>query len=165
MTFRIKGELILVGLFNPEILSQSNIGAIWNCYKQYLFRYASRAKSIKNKAKINEDPKDALMKQYQKEIEDLRRMLEEGRFLIIPIGGQTVYDNDIQDLTVGRMAHSYAELVNVLFRMGYSAEPREEEEEEEELFLTLWPLVTSEGSSLPTTGQRSELSGDNFVMK
>ena len=44
----------------------------------YLVRYASRAKSIKNKAKINEDPKDALMKQYQKEIEDLRRMLEEG---------------------------------------------------------------------------------------
>ena len=42
------------------------------------FRYASRAKSIKNKAKINEDPKDALMKQYQKEIEDLKRMLEEG---------------------------------------------------------------------------------------
>ena len=81
------------------------------------------------------------------------RMLEEGRFLIIPIGGQTVYDNDIQDLTVGRMAHSNEELVNVLFRMGYSAEPREEEEEEE-LFLTLWPLVTSEGSSLPTTGQR-----------
>ena len=43
-----------------------------------LRRYASRAKSIKNKAKINEDPKDALMKQYQKEIEDLKRMLEEG---------------------------------------------------------------------------------------
>jgi kinesin family protein 3/17 len=41
-------------------------------------RYASRAKSIKNKAKINEDPKDALMKQYQKEIEELRRLLEEG---------------------------------------------------------------------------------------
>jgi kinesin family protein 3/17 len=41
-------------------------------------RYASRAKSIKNRAKINEDPKDALMKQYQKEIEDLRRLLEEG---------------------------------------------------------------------------------------
>ena len=94
------------------------------------------------------------------------RMLEEGRFLIIPIGGQTVYDNDIQDLTVGRMAHSHEdeELVNVLFRMGSSAEPSEEEEEEE-LFLTLWPLVTSEESSLPTTGQRSELSGDNFVMK
>ena len=41
-------------------------------------RYANRAKNIKNKAKINEDPKDALMKQYQREIEELRKLLEEG---------------------------------------------------------------------------------------
>jgi len=31
-------------------------------------RYADRAKSIKNKTKINEDPKDALLKQYEDEI-------------------------------------------------------------------------------------------------
>ncbi len=31
-------------------------------------RYASRAKSIKNKPVINEDPKDALLKQYEDEI-------------------------------------------------------------------------------------------------
>lgn len=31
-------------------------------------RYADRAKSIKNKPKINEDPKDALLKQYENEI-------------------------------------------------------------------------------------------------
>lgn len=31
-------------------------------------RYASRAKSIKNKPRINEDPKDALLKQYEEEI-------------------------------------------------------------------------------------------------
>lgn len=41
-------------------------------------RYASRAKNIRNKARINEDPKDALLKQFQKEIEELRRQLEEG---------------------------------------------------------------------------------------
>jgi kinesin family protein 3/17 len=38
-------------------------------------RYADRAKSIKNKPRINEDPKDALLKQYESEIADLRRML------------------------------------------------------------------------------------------
>lgn len=32
-------------------------------------RYASRAKNIKNKPKINEDPKDALIREYQQEIE------------------------------------------------------------------------------------------------
>ncbi len=41
-------------------------------------RYANRAKNIQNHAKVNEDPKDALMRKYQKEIEELRKMLEEG---------------------------------------------------------------------------------------
>ena len=61
--------------FSPSFLRETKL------FYQYISlrdRYASRAKSIKNKAKINEDPKDALMKQYQKEIEDLRRLLEEG---------------------------------------------------------------------------------------
>ena len=40
-------------------------------------RYASRAKAIKNKPKVNEDPKDALLKQYEEEIRKLKVMLEE----------------------------------------------------------------------------------------
>ena len=39
-------------------------------------RYASRAKSIKNKPKINEDPKDALLRQYEEEIKALKEMLD-----------------------------------------------------------------------------------------
>ena len=39
-------------------------------------RYASRAKSIKNKPIVNEDPKDALLKQYEDEIQKLKKMLE-----------------------------------------------------------------------------------------
>ena len=38
-------------------------------------RYANRAKNIKNRPRINEDPKDALIHQYQKEIKTLRQML------------------------------------------------------------------------------------------
>ena len=37
--------------------------------------YANRAKSIKNKPRINEDPKDALLKEYETEIKMLREML------------------------------------------------------------------------------------------
>jgi uncharacterized membrane protein YukC len=40
-------------------------------------RYASRAKSIKNKPKINEDPKDALLKSYEEEIKRLKDMLSQ----------------------------------------------------------------------------------------
>ena len=43
----------------------------------YYHRYANRAKNIKNKAIINEDPKDAMLREFQKEIESLRKKLEE----------------------------------------------------------------------------------------
>jgi hypothetical protein len=39
-------------------------------------RYANRAKNIKNKPKINEDPKDAMLREYQDEIQKLKSMLE-----------------------------------------------------------------------------------------
>jgi kinesin family member 17 len=38
-------------------------------------RYASRAKFIQNKPKINEDPKDALLREYMEEIKRLKMML------------------------------------------------------------------------------------------
>ena len=38
-------------------------------------RYASRAKMIKNKPIINEDPKDAMLREYAEEIEKLKRQI------------------------------------------------------------------------------------------
>jgi len=40
-------------------------------------RYASRAKSIKNKPRINEDPKDAMIREFQDEITRLKMKLQE----------------------------------------------------------------------------------------
>ncbi|XP_059468801.1 osmotic avoidance abnormal protein 3-like [Neocloeon triangulifer] len=42
-------------------------------------RYAHRAKSIENKPRVNEDPKDAVIRQYQAEIEQLKVMLSGGQ--------------------------------------------------------------------------------------
>merc|ERR1712224_1040095 len=39
-------------------------------------RYANRAKNIKNKPKINEDPKDAMLREFQDEILKLKAQLE-----------------------------------------------------------------------------------------
>lgn len=39
-------------------------------------RYASRAKHIQNKPRINEDPKDAMLREFQEEIQRLRTQLE-----------------------------------------------------------------------------------------
>lgn len=41
-------------------------------------RYANRAKNIKNKPKINEDPKDAMLREFQEEILRLKAQLESG---------------------------------------------------------------------------------------
>ena len=39
-------------------------------------RFASTAKKIKNKARINEDSKETLLRKFQQQIEDLRKQLE-----------------------------------------------------------------------------------------
>ena len=62
---------------NTKTLMISNVGPAGYNYDETLntLRYASRAKNIKNKPKINEDPKDALLREYQDEISKLREQL------------------------------------------------------------------------------------------
>ncbi|WAR00300.1 KIF3A-like protein [Mya arenaria] len=65
---------------NSKTTMIANIGPADYNYDESIstLRYANRAKNIQNKAKINEDPKDALLRQFQKEIEELRKQLEDG---------------------------------------------------------------------------------------
>lgn len=51
-------------------------------------RYASRAKNISNKPKINEDPKETLMRSYQEEIMRLKKLLENSEKPLIDIPQQ-----------------------------------------------------------------------------
>ena len=62
---------------NTKTLMISNVGPADYNYDETMntLRYASRAKAIKNKPKINEDPKDALLREYQDEITKLREQL------------------------------------------------------------------------------------------
>ena len=63
---------------NTKTLMIANVGpADWN-YDETIttLRYANRAKNIQNKPKINEDPKDALLREYQDEISRLRAALD-----------------------------------------------------------------------------------------
>jgi kinesin family protein 3/17 len=79
---------------NSKTVMVANVGPADYNYDETIstLRYATRAKSIKNHATINEDPKDALLRQYQKQIEDLKRALEEGG------GGGFDDDGDEDDL-------------------------------------------------------------------
>ena len=62
---------------NAKTIMIANIGPADYNYDETIgtLRYASQAKRIKNKPKINEDPKDAMIRQYQEEIERLKKML------------------------------------------------------------------------------------------
>ena len=62
---------------NTKTLMVACLSPADNNYDETLstLRYANRAKNIQNKPKINEDPKDALLRQYQEEIEKLKAML------------------------------------------------------------------------------------------
>ena len=60
-------------------------------------RYASRAKAIQNKPRINEDPKDAMIREFHDEITRLRAELEKygGANLMNMEGAQTGPDGEI----------------------------------------------------------------------
>ncbi|KAK0400139.1 hypothetical protein QR680_003374 [Steinernema hermaphroditum] len=63
---------------NSKTVMVANIGPASYNFDETLgtLRYANRAKNIKNKPKINEDPKDALLREFQDEIARLRAVLE-----------------------------------------------------------------------------------------
>ncbi|CAE8702337.1 unnamed protein product, partial [Polarella glacialis] len=62
---------------NTKTVMVANLGPADYNYDETLstLRYAYRAKSIKNKPKINEDPKDAMIREYQEEIMRLKAEL------------------------------------------------------------------------------------------
>jgi Kinesin-like protein len=62
---------------NTKTVMCANAGPAEYNYDETIstLRYANRAKNIKNKPVINEDPKDALLREYQNEIEKLKSQL------------------------------------------------------------------------------------------
>ncbi|KTG46185.1 hypothetical protein cypCar_00029477 [Cyprinus carpio] len=64
---------------NSKTVMVATVGPASCHYDETLttLRYANRAKNIRNKPKINEDPKDALLREFQEEIARLKAQLEE----------------------------------------------------------------------------------------
>eukprot|EP00061_Rhincodon_typus_P012414 g38135.t1 len=63
---------------NAKTIMVATIGPASCNYEESLItlRYANRTKNIKNKPRINEDPKDALLREFQEEIARLKAQLE-----------------------------------------------------------------------------------------
>jgi kinesin family protein 3/17 len=78
---------------NAKTVMCANCGPADYNYDETLstLRYANRAKNIKNKPKINEDPKDAMLREYQEEIRRLKEQLEAtSRGVMIDSSGRQV---------------------------------------------------------------------------
>ena len=78
---------------NAKTVMCANAGPADYNYDETLstLRYANRAKNIKNKPKINEDPKDAMLREYQEEIKMLKAQLEAaGKGIMINERGEQV---------------------------------------------------------------------------
>ncbi|XP_002027584.2 osmotic avoidance abnormal protein 3 isoform X1 [Drosophila persimilis] len=89
---------------NTKTLMISCISPADSNYDETLstLRYASRAKNISNKPKINEDPKDAQLRQYQSEILHLKRMLEESE--------QKIFRRKDKDNNIIQLSHINSDL-------------------------------------------------------
>ena len=63
---------------NTKTVMVANIGPADYNYDETMstLRYANRAKNIKNKPRINEDPKDAMLREFQTEIARLKAQLQ-----------------------------------------------------------------------------------------
>ncbi|XP_018599446.2 kinesin-like protein KIF3C [Scleropages formosus] len=63
---------------NAKTIMVATLGPSSSNYDETLttLRYANRAKNIKNKPRVNEDPKDALLREFQEEIARLKAQLD-----------------------------------------------------------------------------------------
>ncbi|CAJ0918210.1 unnamed protein product, partial [Mesorhabditis belari] len=95
-------------------------------------RYANRAKNIKNKPKINEDPKDALLREYQEEIERLKGMLGGGSGGGGGGAGIPAISNFDVDAEREKLRAEFEEAMNEL-RAAYQSEQLSKQKVEEDL--------------------------------
>lgn len=81
---------------NSKTVMCATIGPASYNYEETIstLRYASRAKSICNRARINENPKDALLRHFQLQIQDLKRQLAEQTLKVSEPEEETTEDEE-----------------------------------------------------------------------
>lgn len=80
----------------------ANVGPSAYNYDETLstLKYANRAKNIKNDVRINEDPKDALLRQFQQEIKRLREQVAKNLGGAVGAGGtiqRVIEEEDVEE--------------------------------------------------------------------
>jgi kinesin family protein 3/17 len=80
---------------NTKTVMVANIGPADYNFEETMstLRYANRAKNIKNKPRINEDPKDAMLREFQEEIARLKAQLGGGAGAGASARGDAAHDD------------------------------------------------------------------------
>ena len=113
---------------NTKTVMCANAGPADYNYDESLstLRYANRAKNIKNRPVINEDPKDAMLREYQDEISRLRKQLSQ----MSSTSSTSVAVNDNNEVDKENLqsqesiAKTEAEMAKLKFNQDQSAEER-----------------------------------------
>lgn len=107
---------------NSKTVMVANVGPADYNYDESIstLRYATRAKSIKNNAHVNEDPKDALLRQLQKEMEELKKQLGEGADYVGDDGDSGDEYDEYIDSSGKKVRHkksklNYLIIINLIF--------------------------------------------------
>lgn len=98
-------------------------------------RFAQRTKKIKNEAKINEDPKDALLRRYKQQVEELRSKLRSQQLASGRIGAKNKSNSWKQDGDTGNFVND-EEAINSLIsidKANTKDEPKSDLLKQEEL--------------------------------
>jgi kinesin family protein 3/17 len=98
---------------NSKTVMIANIGpADYNIEETLTtLRYADRAKNIKNAPKVNEDPKDAMIKKYKDELERLKAALAKANGGVEMSVNELVSDNNINDDSRKRIEEIQSQII------------------------------------------------------
>ncbi|CAH8562322.1 unnamed protein product [Heterobilharzia americana] len=155
---------------NTKTLMIACLSPADNNYDETLstLRYANRAKNIQNKPKINEDPKDALLRQYQDEIKRLKELLNNRQLTPTTFKVFNIKENiEVQDIEVEKekLRQDYETKLKVM-EAQYSAEAADKAKiladmtRLREFYDAKISELNTHHGSLPTTDQSNTVEDD-----
>ena len=134
---------------NTKTLMVANLGPADYNYDETIstLRYANRAKNIKNKPKINEDPKDTMLREFQDEISRLKAQL---RAAGAPKTIENVVEKEVSSETVEALKQKFRDQMKASIRRSDSTNKSVQElkkKAEQEALASMKEMISAKTTS------------------
>ena len=134
---------------NTKTLMVANLGPADYNYDETIstLRYANRAKNIKNKPKINEDPKDTMLREFQDEISRLKAQLGAAG---APKTIENVVEKEVSSETVEAMKRKFRDQMKASIRRSDSTNKSVQElkkKAEQEALASMKEMISAKTTS------------------